>query len=404
MVSPRMQFESVLGPCSLNLFVAVADRSGGGKSTGYKVGKELTPVPPSLSMGDRYRDGMGLGSGEGLAEIYMGMETVSTGDEYQSGPRKGQPKTKEVRAKVRDNAFLYVDEGQALMEQGKRQGNTIFPTLRSAWDGATLGQANARMDTTRHIPEGSYSMGLAIGFQEDTCQDLLADSTAGTPQRLVWCWATDPEIPDERPEWPGDLSIDLHSGYLGIQDDGDGFATLGGRRIRFTQEINDELWREDLAKNRGEIEVPRLDSQKPKMLCKLSTLLCLIDGRSVVTPEDWDLAKTMYDTSSAVVGYLIECGQEMAESRAEASADRHAVREAKGHYAKTTVNDNIHRIAVLTYRHAVDGGVMTPGAHRRLHASRDKPFFSEALDYAIKQKWLSVDGGKVATHIETPPE
>jgi hypothetical protein len=78
-------------------------------------------------------------------------------------------------------------------------------------------------------------------------------------------------------------------------------------------------------------------------------------------------------------------------------------RRRRGHYAKTVVNDNIRRIAALTYQHAVDKGVLTPGAHRRLHNSRDKAFFSEALDYAIKEKWLSLDGGKVATHINTPP-
>jgi hypothetical protein len=59
---------------------------------------------------------------------------------------------------------------------------------------------------------------------------------------------------------------------------------------------------------------------------------------------------------------------------------------------------------VLTYQHAADKGVLTPGAHRKLHNSRDKPFFSEALDYAIKQKWLTVDDGKVATHINRPEE
>ena len=46
-------------------------------------------------------------------------------------------------AKVRDNAFVYVDEGQTLNQQGKRQGNIVLPTIRSAWNGETLGQSNA---------------------------------------------------------------------------------------------------------------------------------------------------------------------------------------------------------------------------------------------------------------------
>jgi hypothetical protein len=261
MVSPLLKFENCLGDGSL--FAAVIGSSGGGKSTGTKVGKRLVPVPTDLARGDAYRDSIPLGSGEGLAELYMGTRNEPTGEVY--GPRAnkaGQPKTVPVRSKVRDNAFLYVDEGQSLIQQGKRQGNIVLPSIRTAWDGGTLGQANAREETTRHIPDGSYSMGLVIGFQENTVQELLADATAGTPQRFIWCWATDPAVPDERPEWPGTLNIDRRT-----------------RTITFCQEINDELWREDLAKNRGQLEVPELDSQKSKMLCKLSALVCVIDGR-----------------------------------------------------------------------------------------------------------------------------
>lgn len=163
--------------------------------------------PTHLQRGDEYRD-IPIGSGEGLAELYMGVEHRRTGDVY--GPRAnkaGQPKTEQVRCKVRDNAFLYVDEGQALMQQGKRLGTVVFPTLRTAWDGGTLGQANAREETTRHIPEGTYSMGLVIGSQEDTVQELLKEATAGTPQRFIWCWAGDPTVSDDQPDWPGELSL-----------------------------------------------------------------------------------------------------------------------------------------------------------------------------------------------------
>jgi hypothetical protein len=108
--------------------------------------------------------------------------------------------------------------------------------------------------------------------------------------------------------------------------------------------------------------VPKLDSQKPKMVCKLAALLCIIDGRSVVDAEDWDLARAKYDTNAAVVSHLIEFGQDAEDAKQDAYAERHASREARAHYAKATVNDRVHRIAVLIYKHAAEQGVLTLGA------------------------------------------
>jgi hypothetical protein len=106
------------------------------------------------------------------------------------------------------------------------------------WIGETLGQANAREETTRHVPDGSYSLGIVIGYQKDTAQDLLKDAAPGTPQRFLWCAATDPTVPDIAPEHPGFLKD------VGIEAEETEtvFATLRTGTIRFDEEINDELW------------------------------------------------------------------------------------------------------------------------------------------------------------------
>lgn len=140
------------------------------------------------------------------------------------------------------------------------------------------------------------------------------------------------------------------------------------------------------------------------MVCKLAALLCIIDGRSVVDAEDWDLARAKYDTNAAVVSHLIEFGQDAEDAKQDAYAERHASREARAHYAKATVNDRVHRIAVLIYKHAAEQGVLTLGAHRKLLAGRDKPLFSEALDHGIGQRWFTVTDGKVEISAGTPPQ
>jgi hypothetical protein len=290
MVPPERRFENCLGEGSLNLFVAVIGKSGRGKSAAVKIAKSLITTPAALN-GDQFRDSMGIGSGEGLAELYMGTEEYDTGEVYGPKAKKaGQPVMKERRAKVRDNAFVYVDEGQTLNQQGKRQGNIVLPTIRSAWNGETLGQSNAREETTRHVPAGSYSLGMVIGYQKDTAQELLGDTAPGTPQRFLFGSATDPTVPLEPPE---------HPGYLDVTLDGTG-------KITFCQEINEELWQQNHAEVTGaEEDDADLDSHEPLMQSKLSALLCLLDGRNMVTLDDWALAKTMYATSRAVMDDLV---------------------------------------------------------------------------------------------------
>jgi Bifunctional DNA primase/polymerase, N-terminal len=291
MVSPLLRFENCLGQGSLNLFVAVIGKSGRGKSAAVARAKTIIHTPVSLTA-ERFRDSIGIGSGEGLAELFMGWEYI---EDYDRAPKKdGTYYKKRVKSKIRDNAFVYVDEGQTLNQQGKRQGNIVLPTIRSAWNGETLGQSNAQEETTRHVPAGSYSLGMVIGYQKDTAQELLGDTAPGTPQRFVMCSATDPTVPLEPPEHPGYLDVSLD----------------GGGKITFCQEINEELWQQNHAKVTGrEEDDDELDSHEPLMLSKLSVLLCLLDSRRTVTLDDWALAKIMYATSRAVMDDLVEYGR-----------------------------------------------------------------------------------------------
>jgi hypothetical protein len=60
-----------LGEAVLNYSAVVVGPSGASKSTGVAVARDLLPAPERLNS-DAYRDGIPLGSGEGLAELFMG--------------------------------------------------------------------------------------------------------------------------------------------------------------------------------------------------------------------------------------------------------------------------------------------------------------------------------------------
>jgi hypothetical protein len=393
MVSHMLRFDTGLGEGSLNLFVAAIGKSGRGKSAACRVARNLVPVPLYLREPGLFRDGLGIGSGEGVAESYMGWEVRETDEILRSGPRRGEPRTERVRAQVRHNMFIYVDEGETLTKQGGRNGATIMPVIRSAFGGELLGQANAREETTRHLPAGSYALGMVIGFQASTAQPLLADATAGTPQRFLWCSATDPSVPEKPPEHPGNLEVGLET-------------AMGGPRtgtITFMTEIKQELWAENLKKVRGEVEDDdELDSHVPLMLAKVAALLTILDGRQVVTSEDWNLAKTIWATSRAVRAELVDYGQELEEKKAEARADVHVNKEIRAHVAKGQVAARVTRIAANIFAKVSDSGVLTQGEARRVLAYRDRRLFSEALDHAAGLGWLITDGDKIAVGISKP--
>jgi hypothetical protein len=176
----------------LNLFIAVIGDSGGGKSCAQGTAADLLRPPSGLD----FLDAVPVGSGEGIAEAFMGME--------------GTPKKK---VQVRHNALFYVDEGAVLAKLAERSGSTLGETLRRGFGGEALGQSNATADRSRLVPYHSYSLGLIVGFQPDAALHLLSEASLGGPQRFLWARAEDPWIPDHA-EWPGGLDITKSVGVL----------------------------------------------------------------------------------------------------------------------------------------------------------------------------------------------
>ncbi|MER6603889.1 toprim domain-containing protein [Streptomyces parvus] len=368
------------GRASLNIFAASVGGSGAGKSTSVKVAKSMMP-----STDEDFRDGLPLGSGEGMAEVYMGNAEVETGEIHQRGPNKGDPVVVKVRKQVRHNAFFYVDEGETIAKLADRNGSTLGETLRRAAIGETLGQANATEERTRYVEEGSYSMGLMVGFQPKTAMPLLADSATGTPQRFLWCWAEDNTIPYE--EIPKPDIIRQHPGQK---------RPTGPVDITFPEEIRKELRWQRVAKARGELQVSEMDAHGPLMKVKVAALLALLDNREFVRQDDWDLAEVVWQSSCAVRDALIE------EAKQQETAERARLEEAqmqqalRTHSAKSEQDTTRERIARTIHRHVVKDGPMSLGNVRRKIAARDRGAMQQAVDYAEARGWISLEDGTVS--------
>ncbi|MEV2201017.1 hypothetical protein AB0E11_13600 [Streptomyces fradiae] len=394
LVSHRIRADTgIAGYASLNLFGGIIGPSGIGKSTGVEVADRLMPAPPDLD----FRDGLPLGSGEGLAEVFMGMVEEETGEVRKGRGGTETPVTVNVRKQVRHNAFFYVDEGATITRLMKeRSGSTLGETLRSAAVGQTLGQTNASKDTSRYIPNGSYSLGLLVGFQPETVAPLFEEVAEGTPQRFVWVQVIDPSIPDVPPAWPGELHAWREAATAPAGDEASRFVL-----VTFDETIKAELRAADLAKVRGQLdpsEFNQLDSQAPVMRVKLASLLAILCGRRHVDPEDWRLAQLLWDSScatrDAVLAYTAAQRRAEQERRTIARIEEevrvdHAKQLAEEKRTEKAVERLALRIAVL----ARDGGPQTRKTVRAKVAGRDKKYLADAFAYAVLREWVAeVDG------------
>jgi hypothetical protein len=410
MVDPLLQLDTGLGKASLNLYVAIIGRSGRGKSSGASAAREVIEVPgyltrPMAHTDQPFRDGLPIGTGEGLIEAYMGQVLEETGEKKKDGSSKWA----RVRKQVRRNVFVFVDEGQKLIVQISRTGASLGPVFRSMWSGELAGQANAQEATTRILEAGSYALGMVIGFQRTTVGPLLDDAGAGTPQRFLFFSGIDPAVPDVAPEHPGPLHV------YGLDHETLHDAPRTGT-IEFAQGIKDELWRANLRRVRGEDEDDEdldldLDSHVSLLRCKLAGLLALLDhdpaNLSVkVTAEDWRLAGMIHDTSRAVREDLVQFRREEQAKENEARTQDYVNRERRAELARSTAGTAVLRVARLLGRKVHEKGAMSRRDATKLLPSRDRGLFSDALDLAQEQGWLDVDedGGKVMPGASRPEE
>lgn len=394
-------------PASLNLFAAVVGPSGGGKSSGLSVSREL------LKAG-RYLEEFPLGSGEGIAEAYMGETDEPTGEMAKDGSAK----VKRVRKQVRHAALFHSDEGGSLNKLIERAGSTVGETLRTAWSGETLGQKNGRAETTRTVPARSYAAGLMIGYQPTTVLPLLADVEAGTPQRFLYVWAVDASIPPRsaRVPWPGEIMSPFPAEVpTDLPPPG---ALLAGppavdlSPITFAEEILDELYDTEHAKNTGSLpaghwlmdETGALDpfkSQHTVMKVKVSALFALLESRRRVTAEDWAVAQVYLDTSDTVRRYLQALARDAAGKARAAQMAAEAEAEHYRAHARASVAAALdltaeRRLAVRVALWVHEGGeALTVGAIRKRAASRDRGMVEAAIEIGRESGWLTAgDDGR----------
>lgn len=305
----RTRLETGLGPTVLNHFVIAVGGSGSGKTKSQGSARDLLDQTLTLrwagsAPGTFIEDE--IGSGEGLIEAFMG--TIErTNDEGE---------TQRFRTQVFHNAMFSADEGRTVLATAQRQGTTVLGTLCQLWSGAAAGQRNAEASRTRRLGRGSYAMGMTIGFQPDTMDDLFADKAGGAPQRFACAWATHPDHTAEYVEWPGELAVTVPKQPL---------------TLSLPADIQQEVREQSAALARGDITLGQLDGHRQLMRCRMAALLAIMHGDAEVLHSHWELAGVLSDHSAALRDHLAgRAERQRAEEakRKEAATVRTQVRAA----------------------------------------------------------------------------
>lgn len=384
---------------TMSLFACLLSPSGIGKSDAYKAATRLVQLPPHLCEPDGsvnmeiFRDGLSISTGEGVAESYMGTVEVEELDangmpktEVKGRGKIPEPVMRKVRKAVRHRAFFWVDEGEALTKiMTERAGARLGPDIRSAWSGGTLGQANASEERWRHVPGNTYSMGLLIGYQPETAVAMLSDVGPGTPQRFLWFGALDTEMPDpdeEDFEFPEAMvlpPIEVRSGI-----------------IQFPSELRRWFRRQIYGKHRGFVQYDPMDSHEPLMRAKLSALLCWLDGRMLVSRDDWVLAGMIWSTSCAIRDRLIRHRDQAAARMAEEKREARLAEATEIEVMRVSVGKDVERVARRIWRIAQkvadEDGFQTIKRYKmREGFGRDKKIFDVALAHAVTVGWVTCD-------------
>lgn len=307
------------GRMSLNIFIAHVGPSGGGKGIAEAVanetfhfGKDIEEVP--------------LGSGEGVARTFRPV-----------GTKPDDPN-------ALDTALFTAAEIDTVTALASRAGSTLSAELRKMYSGEKIGFGNAGKDTRVVVAAHTYRACLTVGVQPLRSKALLDAADGGLPQRFVWLPTSDPDAPDDPPAFPGRLNIKPPHWLRPVGKVFD---------LHIPAVAKDAIRGHRLAVLREDPEVNPLDGHALLTRLKMAVGLMALDGRSVVSDEDWTLAGYVMAVSDRTrercQRVLAEQSQRTNTARALASAERdEIVADRKMQRARETILRKIDARGQLT--------------------------------------------------------
>ena len=269
------------GQQPLNMLACLVAPTGLFKTATLDAARDLMgPFPPWVVQ-------IGMGSGEGIGATFLREETElnAKGNKVKTG--------RLVRNDIKA-AFFEADEGSGLTEQAGRAGATVIANLCKAWSGSTLGEANADPTKRRHVLDRDYRIAALVNIQPSNFAGLfsIANTGTGLTGRFMFSGTADYDIPDDDLEWPGVLE---HPSFP---------------ETPITLEIDPSIIAAAKAsirqRHRNAVLGMNADSigQNAAVIARMAAIAVLVDGRTSIKVEDWEVAKLRADASAACLATL----------------------------------------------------------------------------------------------------
>lgn len=308
---PQVQLPNIVGGYgSLNLFTALVARPGGGKGAAEGVAEECLEIDPRRSGAMTNFPTYALGSGEGLAHMFM----------KRNKPSRSEPNPEAWQYNT--SALVTIAEIDTMTALQNRQGSTLGGQLRQAAMGEQLGFFYVDKDKRMPVPKHSYRLCLVAGVQPKRAQALLDDAGGGTPQRFVWLPATlDPgtlPAPEDMPEEPEPLLWVAPAWPVAQVRAGMARTVMPLPPVAVEHTIT-------LRRLHAEDQGDPLDGHVNFVRLKVAAALAILDGRAEVDEDDWALSGVVMARSAHTRQRIVD---ELAAERREANT---AAAEAEAH-------------------------------------------------------------------------
>lgn len=352
---PNVQLPPTIGSyASINLFIGLVGPSGAGKDASNKVAKDCIDLGTAADFPT-----VPLGSGEGLSHMFMkygdnGLEQHNTA------------------------ALVTVGEIDTLTALVKRQASTVGSQLRQAAMGEQLGFFYVDTAKRMLVPEHRYRLCLVAGVQPKRAGALFSEADGGTPQRFTWMPATDPDAPDKAPPCPPPMVWEAPKWHeAGSEWVGDQCRNV----VQVCDTAIDTIVQAHLDRTRGKGDA--LDGHALLTRLKVATALAILEGRTGVNDEDWDLSGEVMAVSDATRDDMKRVLD--AETRRENKV------QAEAEATRTILVDDrrfeaaIKRVSSNLTRHLAEtGGPVTHGNLRHKLPKRDREHFETAVQALLR--------------------
>lgn len=390
---------SLASGTSLNAFVGLVGKSGGGKSVTFRLASELIP-PKDIPLAD--------GTGQGIVKSFAERKKISKDEE---GKPLDNPYM--VTRFHRHSLTLHAPEVTTLNAEFAREGSKTGGMMRSLWVGETVGMTNADSERNAVLPANMARLCGIWGVQPHNAVAIMSQAADGTPQRFLWVPVRDrrrnhPEFltnvaaPPPNTTFPfpvfGTTPAGIAMGSslpLELKDDdplpeptwvhwSQDMADTVAQNANAYDELMDAYEDYDELPPEVEAEERRLTMAAHVLLMriKLAASLGFLWGNCEPDDMDWYLSGALLELSMGeAAGVWSRCESERLKEAAERGATRGVEQDAADVARNLQRSARIEGVAASVYTVlAREGGSTEKGLKRHITASK-RPHIRDALHH-----------------------